>query len=84
MKKSGDFLLYSALAIGTCILISILRKSFDPRSIQDADSIQLGNRLIEFFEKDQMEEIYQRYYQYVDMGLTPNDAFELLVGGLND
>jgi hypothetical protein len=31
-----------------------------------------------------MEEIYQRYYEYVDMGLTPNDAFELLVGGLND
>ena len=82
MKKSGEVLLCAGIGFG--ILIFLLRKKFDLSEMEVADSVQLSNRLIEFFEKDEIKEVYKKYYDYVKMGINPSDAFEMLVGEKND
>lgn len=47
-------------------------------SSSQPDKIQYANRLIEFFETDSIQDVYKKYQEYVDFGISAKDAFLML------
>jgi hypothetical protein len=81
MKKLGDnFLPIFCLSLGISAIILAFRNSSAAKlkTVDKADSIQYGNRLIEFFEKESIESIYDKYDKYINMGISPRNAFGML------
>jgi hypothetical protein len=47
---------------------------------ESADKIQLSNRFIEFFDSLYIEDAYNKYAEYINMGFSPQSAFEMTIG----
>lgn len=79
--KIGDNIIpiLSIVLLGYVVLSVIKNKSFPTTNNNvDADHIQYSNRLIEFFEKDNIADVYNQYNKYVDMGISAKNAFLML------
>lgn len=78
MKKNGETLLLMSIA---SILIYVVYKTNKSRDSfkEEADYYQMSNRFIEFFDKETIQEAYNKYAGYVDMGISPQSAFEMTI-----
>lgn len=85
MKKNGDgFFFLAAASVAILSFILINHKGFDDKKQPKADFIQYGNRFIEFFESEDMQQVQQMFNDYLDMGIKAEDAFEMTIGRVND
>lgn len=83
MKKNGDF--FWLAGITTAFVVFVLfnnRKIFDDKKQPKVDFIQYSNRLVEFFEKEKLPNAFEKFQAYLDMGIVPSEAFDMIVGSL--
>lgn len=88
MKKIGYSALFICTAAATCAYY-ISRKRIDfqnklnyftDEKLFEANKIyNPKSTFIEFFDKKNVEEAYNRYEEYVDLGLNKDDAFKAVV-----
>jgi hypothetical protein len=73
------------LSLGIYIVYSTLKNNIKPNLItkNQADKVQYSNRLIEFYDSENIEEIYKKYQEYVDFGISAKDAFIMLTEDKN-
>ena len=78
MKKIGENILVTA---GLLILGYVIYSyNKEKKIVATADKIQLSNRFIEFFDSLYIEDAYNKYAEYINMGFTPQSAFEMTIG----
>lgn len=78
MKKNGDFLALFGAVVVSFSLLYLFNKT--KRTINhEPDSVQMSNRFVEFFEKDYILKAYEQYSKYIDMGISPQSAFEMTI-----
>jgi hypothetical protein len=82
MKNHGEnFIPSFCIALGVAAVFLAFRNSSYKKisKLDKVDRVQYGNMLIEFFERDSIEYVYEKYKEYVDMGISPKNAFSMLV-----
>jgi hypothetical protein len=77
-KKNGDVLVFIGASIISFSLLYLFNKT--KRNINhQPDSVQMSNRFVEFFDKDYILKAYEQYSKYIDMGISPQGAFEMTI-----
>lgn len=80
MKKIGETTIIAAFVIlAAYTTYRLIRNKNFLEVNSEPDLIQVSNRLVEFFDKDNIEEAYRQYSLYIDMGIKPINAFEMTI-----
>lgn len=77
-KKNGDTIALVGAVIVSFSLLYLFNKTKRKIDYQP-DHIQMSNRFVEFFEKDYILKAYEQYSKYIDMGISPQSAFEMTI-----
>jgi len=77
MKKNGNILLASSI-IGLIGLSVYNYFKFKNQFKDQATMNQYKNRLIEFFDKESIDEVFKEMNYYIGFGLSPENAFDLI------
>lgn len=77
MKKNGNILLASSV-IGLIGLSVYNHFKFKNQFKDQATMNQYRNRLIEFFDKESIDEVFKEMNYYIGFGLSPENAFDLI------
>lgn len=78
MKKIGENLLVATFTAVSLYVVYRINKSKSDFKV-GPDFYQVSNRFIEFFDTEAIQEAYRRYAEYVDMGISPQSAFEMTI-----
>lgn len=78
MKKIGEKFLTICCLSAFAYAVYVYNRQ--RQIVESADKIQLSNRFIEFFDKEYVEHAYRKYSEYIDMGFSPQSAFEMTIG----
>jgi len=80
-SKIGENII-PVLCLSICVYIvySVFKNNRTPNLPvgSHADKTQYANRLIEFFDSESIELAYKKYQEYVDFGISAQDAFLIL------
>jgi predicted negative regulator of RcsB-dependent stress response len=76
-KKNGNILLASSVI--ALVGLSVYNHfKFKNQFKNQASMNQYRNRLIEFFDKESIDEVFKEMNYYIGFGLSPENAFELI------